>query len=127
MTEDTRRALEIIAPMAKELNIEVKTQGSYGNYLVCNGQYIGIADNSTFATIMEFIGYVFATVYKHNVFDTHGEALPHKVFNRVKKYWVNKKTWTETDELMEKWRNARAQTEKLMEPPKVRIVEDDEE
>ena len=126
MTEDTRRALEIIAPMAKELDIEVKTQGSYGNYLVCNGQYIGIADNSTFATIMEFIGYVFATVYKHNVFDTHGETLPPKVLNRVKKYWVNKKTWTETDELMEKWRNARAQTEKLMEPPKVKIVEDDE-
>lgn len=113
MTEDTRRALEIIAPMAKELNIEVKTQGSYGNYLVCNGQYIGIADNSTFATIMEFIGYVFATVYKHNVFDPHGEAVPPKVLNRVKKYWVHKKTWTETDEFMEKWRNARDQTEKL--------------
>lgn len=84
MTEDTKRALEVITPMAKELNIKVSADR---NFLYCNGQAIGIGCNSTYATIKEFIGYVFATVYKHDVFDMHGEKIPLKVMGRVKDYW----------------------------------------
>lgn len=84
MTEDTKRALEAIAPLAKELRIEVSADNSF---LYCNGQAIGIGCNSTYATVKEFIGYVFATVYKHDVFDLHGEKLPQNVMARVKRYW----------------------------------------
>ena len=84
MTEDTKRALEVIAPMAKGLNIKVSADK---NFLYCNGQAIGIGCNSAYATIKEFIGYVFATVYKHDVFDMHGENIPLKVMQRVKSYW----------------------------------------
>lgn len=84
MTEDTKRALEVIAPMAKELHIKVSADNSF---LYCNGQAIGIGCNSAYATIKEFIGYVFATVYKHDVFDMHGENIPLKVMQRVKSYW----------------------------------------
>lgn len=87
MTEDTKRAIEAIEPIAKELNIKVTADDSF---LYCNGQAIGIGCNSAYATIKEFIGYVFATVYKHDVFDMHGEALPAKVLNRVREYWFTK-------------------------------------
>lgn len=87
MTENTKRAIEAIEPIAKELNIKVTADDSF---LYCNGQAIGIGCNSAYATIKEFIGYVFATVYKHDVFDMHGEALPAKVLNRVRKYWFTK-------------------------------------
>lgn len=87
MTEDTKRALEVITPMAKELHIQVDADNSF---LYCNGQAIGIGCNSTYATIKEFIGYVFATVYKHDVFDLHGEKVPPKVMARVKDYWFTK-------------------------------------
>lgn len=84
MTEDTKRALEVIAPMAKELHIQVDADNSF---LYCNGQAIGIGCNSAYATIMEFIGYVFATVYKHDRFDMHNEKIPPKVMEQVKRYW----------------------------------------
>ena len=87
MTEDTKRALEAIAPLAKELRIEVSADNSF---LYCNGQAIGIGCNSTYATVKEFIGYVFATVYKHDVFDLYGEKLPQNVMARVKRYWFTK-------------------------------------
>lgn len=56
MTNDTKRAIEIIEPMAKELKIEVSADD---RLLYCNGQAIGISCNSTYATINEFLGYAF--------------------------------------------------------------------
>ena len=96
MTEDTKRAIEVIAPMAKELHIQVDADTGF---LYCNGQAIGIGFNSTYATIKEFIGYVFATVYKHDVFDMRGEKIPLKVMARVKDYWF-------TAEQLKKFREA---------------------
>lgn len=84
VTRDTKLAIEAIEPIAKELNIKVTADDSF---LYCNGQAIGIECNSAYATIKEFIGYVFATVYKHDVFDMHGENVPTKVMRRVKSYW----------------------------------------
>ena len=87
MTEDSKRAIEAIEPIAKELNIKVTADDSF---LYCNGQAIGIGCNSAYATIKEFIGYVFATVYKHDVFDLHYEKIPPNVMKRVKAYWFTK-------------------------------------
>ena len=73
--------------MAKELNIEVKVQGSF---LFLNGQAIGIGCNSAYATINEFIAYVFLTVWhKYKSF-----KMPHVVIDQIKRYWF-------TDEQME--------------------------
>lgn len=60
MTEDTRRALEIIQPMAKELKIKVTADESI---MYMNGQPIGIGCNSTLATTMEALGYMFLEKY----------------------------------------------------------------
>ena len=60
MTEDTKRALAIIEPMAKELGITVKADESI---LYMNGQPIGIGCNSTLATTMEALGYMFLEKY----------------------------------------------------------------
>ncbi len=81
ITEDTRRALEIIGPLAKELNIRVRADG---HYLFCNGQAIGIACNSTYATIMEFIGYLIFVWSKDKC-----EPVPRKMAERIRRYWYS--------------------------------------
>ena len=97
-TPDTERALEAIRPMAKELNIEVEADGSF---LFCNGQPIGISCNSTYATIMEFVGYVFATIYSHDRIVAHGEKLPREVLDRIRRYWFSKEQWAKLHSIME--------------------------
>jgi hypothetical protein len=56
MTKDTKRALEIIEPIAKELNIEVSADDDY--LYINNDGGIGITFNSTRATLMEFVGWL---------------------------------------------------------------------
>jgi hypothetical protein len=56
MTKDTKRALEIIEPIAKELNIEVSADDDY--LYINNDGGIGITYNSTRATLMEFVGWL---------------------------------------------------------------------
>lgn len=79
MTEDTKRALAIIEPMAKELRIKVDADDTH---LYVGGETIGIACNSTYATIMEFIGYL--VTYHAN---KNRWALTSKQVERVKRYW----------------------------------------
>lgn len=90
MTEDTKRALEIIGPVAKELNIEVSADY---DFLYCNGQAIGIACNSTYATLNEFLGYAIIWLgsreYRYKV--------PENYKKELKRYWF-------TDEQIEKMR-----------------------
>ena len=95
---DTERALEAIRPIAKELHIKIDADG---NFLYCNGQPIGIGCNSTYATIMEFVGYVFATVYAHDRIEAHGEKLPREVADRIKRYWFSKDQWAKIQALRE--------------------------
>lgn len=96
MTEDTKRALEIIQPLADELNIQVQADG---NYLFCKGQAIGIACNSTYATIMEFIGYLIFVWSKDKC-----APVPRAMSQRIKRYWYS-------DEQVEQFRKMReAQT-----------------
>ena len=79
MTNDTKRALEIIKPMADELNIKVNADD---RLLYCNGQAIGIGCNSTYATIMEFIGYVLVKEY------SKWRRLNTRLFDDARRYWV---------------------------------------
>lgn len=60
MTEDTKRALEAIKPLADELGI---TLDADDKILYVDNIGIGIAYNSTWATLMEFIGYLFLNEY----------------------------------------------------------------
>lgn len=80
MTEDTKKALEAIKPVAKILCIDVMAEGEK---LYCNGQKIGIACNSTLATVLEFIGYAFITVYCKNRFC----KVTKNIRSAVERYW----------------------------------------
>lgn len=79
MTEDTRRALEIIYPLAKELGISVDADH---RFLYVNNQAIGIMANSTHATIMEFIGYLIFVYAKDR--RVH---IPETLSSRIRWYW----------------------------------------
>lgn len=61
MTEDTRKAMAMIKPIARELGIKVQADEQF---LYCNCQAIGIAGNSTYATLTEFIAYCMAYLDK---------------------------------------------------------------
>ena len=84
MKEDTRRALEAIKPLANELKIAVDADNKF---LYLDDIAIGIDCNSTWATIMEFIGYVIVKKYTRrfrNVwFDGEQEE-------KIKSYWFTK-------------------------------------
>ena len=83
MTKDTERALEAIGPMAEALGVKVEADEKF---LYCNGQAIGIGCNSTWATIMEFVGYVTLKVYAHD-----RQIKPDKAFSqRVTRYWFTR-------------------------------------
>ena len=56
MTKDTERALEIIAPIAKELGVEVTADDNL--LYINNDGGIGITFNSTRATVLEFVGWL---------------------------------------------------------------------
>lgn len=90
MTEDTKRALEVIAPLAKELHIQVDADNSF---LYCNGQAIGIGCNSTYATLNEFVQYVFWYYWKK----WKSEKMPDIVRKTIQCYWFS-------DAQMEMWR-----------------------
>ena len=81
MTEDTKRALEIIKPLADELNIGVRADK---NFLYLNGQAIGIACNSTYATIMEFIGYLIFLWSKDKC-----DPVSCAMTRRIRRYWFS--------------------------------------
>ena len=64
MTEDTQRAIEIIKPLADELHISI--EADKGNLYLDRYDVkttIGISCNSTYATIMEFIGFILLDEY----------------------------------------------------------------
>ena len=82
MTDDTKRALEAIAPVAKELNIRVEADDKF---LYLNGQAIGIGCNSTWATVNEFIGYAFCTTWIKD----KCIKIPRNLNERIKRYWFS--------------------------------------
>lgn len=82
MTEDTRKALEIIKPIADELGIKVNADEKI---LYVDDIGIGIAWNSTRATLFEFIGYL---IEKYgDVFREIGITEDQK--KDIERYWVS--------------------------------------
>lgn len=82
MTPDTKRALDAIQPMANVLGISVNADD---RFLYCNGRAIGILDNSTYATVKEFIGYAMYHLHCH---DTRYDVPPSLV-HQIKKFWFS--------------------------------------
>lgn len=85
MTDDTKRALEILKPIADELCIEMKATDKL---LIMNGQAIGIACNSTHATLLEAIGWIFIERYMKGFRAVDIE--PDELNDTVKRFWVSK-------------------------------------
>lgn len=83
MTDDTKRALEAIEPIAKALNIKVRADNKF---LYLNGQAIGIGCNSAWATVNEFIGYAFCTTWIKDKYI----KIPGNLNERIKRYWFTK-------------------------------------
>lgn len=82
MSDDTKRALETIQPMANELGIQVRADGQF---LYCNGQAIGIGCNSAWATINEFIAYAFLKIWAKDKY-MYCE-ITDELMDRIKRYW----------------------------------------
>ena len=83
MTEDTKRAVEIIKPIAKELGIRIDADEKR---LYLNGQAIGISCNSTYATVMEALGYLFLREYPRFRMTSITKGLK----DDIERYWVKK-------------------------------------
>lgn len=86
MTEDTRRALEIIKPIAEQLNIKVSADECL---LYVDDPYegefaVGIGCNSTYATLMEFIGLLVLRHARDRMWDIGGRQA-----KTVKRYWIS--------------------------------------
>ena len=85
ITEDTKRALAAIEPLARVLGISVSADGSC---LYLNGQAIGISANSTWATVMEFVGYAFAEKWCPYGCSIRMK-LPKALDECIKRYWIS--------------------------------------
>ena len=84
MTEDTKRAIEIIKPIADELNIPVDADKSL---LYIRDQVIGIGCNSTYATVMEALGYIFLTEYPRF---RYGTVVDGPLAENIRRYWISR-------------------------------------
>lgn len=83
MTEDTRKALEIIRPIANMVGVEVKADDNL--LYINNDGGIGIAFNSTKATVLEFVGWLI--IY----YDSHFRdlELSDKQLDTIKQFWYS--------------------------------------
>ena len=83
MTKDTVIALQALVPICRELNIHIEADDKL---LYMDDQPIGIACNSTYATIMEALGYIFLERYPRFRYDTKiGPGLE----KTIKRYWIS--------------------------------------
>ena len=83
MTPDTERAINAIKPLCDALRIEVAADNAR---LYMNGQAIGISSNSTWATLMEAIGYIFLECYEREF--RRGALDARNVKDNIKRYWL---------------------------------------
>lgn len=87
LKEKRKEVLKEIKQICEAFNLEydyiVKEEGQTET-LVLNGQKIGCSMNSIYAIKNEIIGYIFATIYCHDVWWYHKpQTLKH-----IKKYWI---------------------------------------
>ena len=102
MTTDTERALDMIRPIARELNIDITADNHclYVDDPYIGEAAIGIGCNSTYATLMEFIGLL---VLRH-ANDRGWEPTAAQV-KRIKRYWTS----SEVLEKLKEWRAEHAE------------------
>lgn len=81
MTPDTERALKAIEPIAEELNIKVSADD---RLLYIDDIAVGISCNSTYATLMEFIGYLILC----HADDRRWKVTPAQK-DVIERYWVS--------------------------------------
>ena len=83
MTEDTRRALKIIRPIAKMVGVDIEADDNL--LYINNDGGIGIAFNSTKATVLEFVGWLI--IY----YDSHFRCLglSDKQLDTIKQFWYS--------------------------------------
>ena len=82
MTEDTKRAIEIVRPICDLLGVRLNADSGL---LYMRDQAIGIGCNSTYATVMEAIGYIFLTEFPKF---RYGAVLDSELTEDVKRYWI---------------------------------------
>ena len=85
ITPDIAEAVKILWPICEELNIELSADGSVMNI---GGQKIGVSCNSTYATVMEAIGFLFYHEYAHR-FRTH--EISDETEEAIKRYWIKER------------------------------------
>ena len=85
ITPDIERAVKILLPICEELGYQIYSDGSV---MTIGGQKIGVSCNSTYATVMEGLGFLFLREYAegfrhHSISQASQEA--------IKRYWIKKR------------------------------------
>ena len=83
MTRDTEMALNIIEPIARMVGVEVEADDNL--LYINNDGGIGIAFNSTKATVLEFVGWLI--IYYDSYFRCLG--LSEKQLDTIKQFWYS--------------------------------------
>ena len=88
MTDDTKRAVEILRPIMEELRIPMEATNSR---LILRDDAIGIECNSTWATIMEAIGWLFLKAYAQDFRPSVSEEMDYDLRDDIQRYWIKRK------------------------------------
>lgn len=85
ITPDIEKAVKILLPICEELGYQIHADGSV---MTIGGQKIGVRFNSTYATVMEGLGFLFLREYR-NRFRQH--MLSGDTMEAIKRYWIKEK------------------------------------
>lgn len=88
MTDDTKRAVEILQPIMEELGIPMEATNSR---LILRDDAIGIDCNSTWATVMEAIGWLFLKAYAQDFRPSVSEEMDYDLREDIQRYWIKRK------------------------------------
>ena len=86
MTNDTARAVEALKPLMDYLNVDIEADEKR---LYMGGQAIGISCNSTWATLMEAIGWLFLQKYVPDR-ERYNKVLTPEGKRKIKEFWMSK-------------------------------------
>ena len=86
MTDDTKRAVEILRPVMDLLQIQMTATDKV---LILKNDAIGISCNSTWATVMEAIGWLFFRVYAKDFRTTVLKSMDCFFREDIQRYWMN--------------------------------------
>ena len=89
MTEDTKRAVEILRPVMDLLQIRMTATDKV---LILKNDAIGISCNSTWATVMEAIGWLFLKAYAQDFRPSVSEEIDYDLREDIQRYWIKRKS-----------------------------------